>query len=428
MEAAEAEAHTHVIGGSDASVVEQLLGLGGEHLRRCYQCGTCSVVCPRTPLDTAFPRKEMVWSQWGLQDKLLGDADAWLCYQCNECTTYCPVDARPAELMAAVRNFQISSYAVPNFMAKVSQGPKYLALAFSIPLLFVGILLFLAIGLGEGEFFPEGDVLFEHFIPHIYIDTLTLSLIAIMSTLAGIGAKRYWRAINEHGPQVANRKAFWPSLGSALVDVLTHRDFKDCKTNRRKVYAHMAIFYGFLMLVAATTGAFIYTVVFPALGIDWQDGELSLPLWDPVKLIGNLGGLLLFGGGIWAVGQHMRNTEQAGKSSYFDWFFIAMVYLTAGTGFATMGLRLANVPELAYSMYVIHFVFIYALFAYFPYSKFSHMLYRTLALTHAKMIGRRAGEYTDGVIGAPVADEASPGAVGNGQPAQDAEAEAPAPA
>ncbi|HTN26135.1 MAG TPA: quinone-interacting membrane-bound oxidoreductase complex subunit QmoC [Solirubrobacteraceae bacterium] len=394
---------------SDPLVVEQLLELGGDHLRNCYQCGTCSVVCPRTPLDAAFPRKEMAWAQWGLQDKLVADADAWLCYQCNECIVACPVDARPGDVMAAVRNFQISSYAVPQFMAKVSQGPRHLALAFALPIVFVGILLTLAIGLGDGQFTPDGDVLFEKMVPHVYLDAVTLTLLAFVFALAGVSGRRFWRAITAADDPGAQQRAFWPSLRSALVDVLTHRDFKDCKQNRRRAYAHMAIFYGFLMLVAATTGAFVYTVVFKALGIHWQDNELSLPLWDPVKIIGNLGFVLLLGGGIWATAHHRRNREEAGGAGYFDWFFVAMIYLTALTGFGLMLLRLINVPEIAYPFYAVHLVFVYALFAYFPYSKFSHVLYRTLANTHAKQIGRRAGAYTGEAVEAPVA--------GNGMPA-----------
>jgi quinone-modifying oxidoreductase subunit QmoC len=59
-----------------------------------------------------------------------------------------------------------------------------------------------------------------------------------------------------------------------------------------------------------------------------------------------------------------------------------------------MVLRLAEVPEVAYPFYVVHLLFVYSLFVYFPYSKFAHVIYRILANTHAKMLGRRAGAYT----------------------------------
>ena len=95
----------------DVSVLEpdldfkrEILGLGAHDLTACYQCGTCSVVCPISTADNPFPRREMVWVQWGLRDRLMADSAVWLCHQCGTCTTYCPRDAKPADVMAALRD------------------------------------------------------------------------------------------------------------------------------------------------------------------------------------------------------------------------------------------------------------------------------------------------------------------------------------
>src|SRR3989442_3395101 len=127
---------------SDLGVVDRMVGFGAETLRRCYQCGTCSVVCPRTPLEEAFPRKEMVWAQWGLEDRLLADADAWLCYQCNDCITHCPVDARPGDVMAATRDLQMAEYAVPKVMSRIAGERRLLPVAVAIPAALVAVLVF----------------------------------------------------------------------------------------------------------------------------------------------------------------------------------------------------------------------------------------------------------------------------------------------
>jgi quinone-modifying oxidoreductase subunit QmoC len=347
-------------------------------------------VCPRTPALEAFPRKEMVWAQWGLKDKLLADADAWLCYQCNDCITHCPVDAKPGDVMAATRTLQINEYSFPKFMARVSNEPRYLPLAFAIPVAVVALLVGAAILIprGAGNFFPKGEILFEKFISHTYIDVITLSLLALVLGLSSVGLRRFWVAINAAAPEPATRKKFVPSALAAAKEILTHKGFDDCTTSHSRLYAHLGIFYGFLMLVAATTGAFIYTVILPALGIDWHGGELSLPLWDPVKLIGNIGGFVLLFAASQAVYMRLKHPEKAGSSVYFDWFFVGIVYATGITGFAIQALRFADLRVAAYSGYLVHLVFIYALFAYFPYSKFAHLMYRTVATTHAKLTGR----------------------------------------
>jgi quinone-modifying oxidoreductase, subunit QmoC len=374
---------------SDLGVVDRMLGFGAESLRRCYQCGTCSVVCPRTPLEEAFPRKEMVWAQWGLEDKLLADVDAWLCYQCNDCITYCPVDARPGDVMAATRDLQMAEYAVPRFMGRIPSDRRYLPIAVAIPGVLVGLLVVAATLLSKGEFtLPKGKVLFEHYIGHGWVDVFTLSLLVVVAVLSFSGLRRFWAALGRSVPAGTERLPLSRAVRGAVGDAFSHQGFDDCTTSHVRLWAHLAIFYGFLGLVAATTGAALYTEIFPLLGIHWHGNQLSLPLWDPVKIVGNVGGVAL----LVALGQTlwMRFTRRktAGKSTYSDWFFSGLLGLTALTGFATEILRFADARTGAYVAYTVHLVFIFGLFAYFPFSKFSHAMYRTAALAFARQIGR----------------------------------------
>src|SRR5512133_3353636 len=66
----------------DRELVRSLVSSGGEALRQCMQCATCSSVCALSSDDKPFPRKEMLWAQWGLRDRLVADADLWLCHEC----------------------------------------------------------------------------------------------------------------------------------------------------------------------------------------------------------------------------------------------------------------------------------------------------------------------------------------------------------
>ena len=85
----------------DRQFLHRILDEGGEELKHCFQCATCSVVCELSNGCAPFPRKEMIWAQWGLKDRLVADPDVWVCHQCNDCSTRCPRGARPGDRAAA---------------------------------------------------------------------------------------------------------------------------------------------------------------------------------------------------------------------------------------------------------------------------------------------------------------------------------------
>ena len=259
---------------ADLAAVDRMLGYGAETLRRCYQCGTCSVVCPRTPLEDAFPRKEMVWAQWGLEDKLLTDADAWLCFQCNDCITHCPVDARPGDVMAATRDLQMEEYAVPRFMTRIPRDPKALPLAIAIPAVLVGLMVLGSQTFAGGDgVFPEGEVLFGHFLGEGWVDTFVMTVVIVIGALSFLSLRKFWAGLQSTVPgRYARDFPLLNALRSTAVDVFSHKDFGDCNTAHPRMWAHLGLFYGFLGLTAATSGAFIYTQVFPRIGIDHHGG------------------------------------------------------------------------------------------------------------------------------------------------------------
>jgi heterodisulfide reductase subunit C len=76
---------------------------GGLNLSACYQCGTCSSDCP---VGTEFffrIRQIMRRSTLGLKDNVLPEKDIWCCTTCYTCYDRCPQDAKPTDVLLALR-------------------------------------------------------------------------------------------------------------------------------------------------------------------------------------------------------------------------------------------------------------------------------------------------------------------------------------
>lgn len=82
---------------------------GADQLMNCFLCGTCSAGCPVSQIDSDFSTRNI------MRQVLLGDAEGllkkgtiWKCIQCQACVARCPQDARPADVIAAVREYAVS--------------------------------------------------------------------------------------------------------------------------------------------------------------------------------------------------------------------------------------------------------------------------------------------------------------------------------
>ena len=377
----------------DLEFKHRILGLDAHDLTACYQCGTCSVICPISTDDDPFPRKEMVWTQWGLKDRVMHTQATWQCHQCQLCSTYCPREAKPANVMAALREYSVGFHAFPKFLGQWINEPRYLPALFAIPVLILLIVLAMA---GTLTGLPEGEIVFRAFVPFIYVEVVYVVAVGFALVAGVVGAFRYWRGTvraigNADGVETPTAKAIW----AVVRDIFTHREFTKCADERvgdRPTYkthmphSHLAVFFGFAGLFITTTGLFI--------GIYWFDFFPPMSQTHPLKLLGNVSGAALVIAALIFIYRRIVDADKAGKTTYNDWLFVIVLLLVGLTGFLSQITRIAEMPGLAYPTYFIHLALVFFLLVYSPYSKFAHAYYRPAAMLIARY--REARSRTSG--------------------------------
>lgn len=365
----------------DLGFVKEVISNGGESLKKCYQCATCSVVCNVTPDNKPFPRKEMMYAQWGLKDRLISNPDIWLCHQCSDCTAYCPRDAKPGEVLGAIRKMTIKEFSSPSFLANMVGDAKYLALLFALP-----VLIFLGVTSYHGTLTspPRGDqgqIVYSKFVPIHFgefgIDLVFTAAFIFAALSFAFGVKKYWAAMSK-GTKLRGDIA--GSIKSVISDILSHGRFKKCNVTAARSTSHLLVFYAFIGLAITTSWAVFYLYV--------MDRPSPYPLYDPLKLVGNISALALLAGTMLVITNRLNNKKKAGAGSYYDWLFIFVVFSIMATGILSELFRLADIGVLAYPTYFIHLVFVFFLFAYAPFSKMAHMVYRATAMVFSKEAGR----------------------------------------
>ena len=335
----------------------------------------------------------MLLAGWGQTETLIKEPNLWLCYQCNDCTTYCPRGARPGDVLAAVRVFAYKHFSFPSFMGKAVASPSALPLLLLVPtILLLGCMFLFAPQTADGSFqFLESNVVdFNLFLPHSSIDALFVFGGVMIFLFAGIGMGRFWKGLRQPGQDYT--LGFVSALILTIKEIISHSKFRECEASHSRAIGHQLLIYGFV-------GAFVTTLMVFALHfipeylhlwfrIESLHPFIEMPVEfpNPVKILGGLSGMAIIIGCGLLIARYWGTEDES--SSYSDNIFLYMMFFTSLTGMLSWFIRVADMAMAAYVMYFLHLVCVFYILWYMPYSKFAHMVFRTLALVHARMIGR----------------------------------------
>lgn len=82
---------------------------GGESIRQCIQCGTCTASCPSADRWEYTPAEIIAMVRANMREEVLSSSSIWHCLSCYYCTVRCPRDVKPTDLFHALESMAIRS-------------------------------------------------------------------------------------------------------------------------------------------------------------------------------------------------------------------------------------------------------------------------------------------------------------------------------
>jgi citrate/tricarballylate utilization protein len=337
---------------------------GQRLLRLCNACRYCEGFC------AVFPAME--------RRSVFSAADvnylANLCHNCGECYYACPYTP-PHEyalnLPKALAEIRVESYARSAFPRSFSLAHRNSARVVSA-LIVIAVAVMVLVVAVFGRFASSGAD-FYAVIPHAVMAVM-LGMIFILAAIAMLLAFfRFWRdgigVPIERGPLLA-------SLSDTLRLTNLGGHGAGCPYPREKLsqarrWFHHATFYGFLLCFASTCVAAFYHFV-----LGWR---APYPYFSAPVVLGTLGGLGLLAGpaGLFWLRRKRDPALDDLNPRDFGESFIVLLLLASFTGLLLLALR--ETAAMSWLL-MVHLGVVLALFAWLPYGKFMHGMYRFAAL------------------------------------------------
>jgi Fe-S oxidoreductase len=340
--------------------------LGARDMEICMQCGNCASACPLSTGENTFPRKIYRYLQLGLRDKLLEAPEPWLCYYCGDCNKDCPRGAEPAETMMATRRWLMTQYDWTGIARRFYTSPKTEVGAFLGVGLFV-ILLFLIF---HGPVVTE-RVELNTFAPVHWIHLGDQIMMGFVFVMLLSNAAHMFRGIMQ-GTKIP-LYLYLTQAPVFLINYFTQKRWRKCGTGPGSAWwRHVFLFSGWVameILVMAALTAFQTDIVHP--------------FWHWTRLLGYYATIALMVGSTTMLYSRWFKKEQNlhRYSDFTDLFFLALIVAIATTGILVHLFRLAGLPIMTYTMYVIHLaITVGMLTLMLPFGKLSHLMYRPLAI------------------------------------------------
>ena len=360
----------------DPNLLLELKEYGAVNTEACFNCGTCTAMCPLISDAHPFPRNMIRLVQLGLKDRLLQSTDPWLCYYCGDCTTTCPRGAEPAETMMATRRWLTAQYDQTGRAAKLyTKETAVLSTIIRMSLLTLVLLVIYHAITGFDNIITD-RVALNAFAPVMWVWAFVLLHFAylgyhVFSSSMFMAGQVMQSTVEKYGKVPLS--VYVQEFKTFITHYFTQKRWRDCDDAQTEIRwrKHLFLVSGYVIMLALI-------VVF----LWWFQTDKIYPIYHPQRWLGYYATIALAYASIEMLIGRRRKAEQLHRFSHpSDWLFPTFLLTGAITGILVHIFRYAGWPWPTYIIYVIHVMAMVAMLdTEVGVGKWTHMIYRPLAL------------------------------------------------
>jgi len=357
----------------DPTLLAEVRKYGKFDVAGCFNCGSCTLSCELATDFASFPRRSTRQVLMGLRQVLNEGLDPWICHDCGDCSTVCPRQTEPREAMMTLRRYLASVYDWTGIASKINRSKRwhigFLSFAAALFLLLVVLYHVYVVNMSLSDFTSTSMGL-EHMFPMMTYFTLGVILFPFFILMTN--AFRMYRLTVHQKETIRSPLSQWlVEIKTFMLHFFTYKKMAECPTEKGRWAKH-------LLLGLGCMGMLILLVF----SLRWFQTDQIYPVYHPQRWIGYLAAAFLIFGTVDILIGRIKKEKEIHKSSDFrDWNFPILLLATAVSGIAVHIFRVLGLELTTHYTYAIHMtIAVPMLVIEMPFGKWTHMIYRPLAL------------------------------------------------
>ncbi len=357
----------------DPTLLGEVRKYGKFDVAGCFNCGSCTLSCDLAGDHASFPRRSTRQVLMGLKQMLHEGLDPWICHDCGDCSKVCPRQTEPRESMMTLRRYLASVYDWTGIASLINRSKAWHIGSLS----FVGVLVLLLIVLYHvyGAKMPLSNFTstpmgLEHMFPLMTYVTLVVVLFPFFILMTN-AFRMYLITVHQKETIRSPLSQWFVEIKTFFLHFFTYKKMAECPTEKGRWPKHLLLAVGCMGMLALMVFA-----------LRWFQTDKIYPIYHPQRWIGYLATAFLIFGTVDILISRIKKEKEIHKSSDFrDWNFPILLLAATVSGMMVHILRYSGLELATHYTYAIHMMIsIPMLVIEMPFGKWTHMIYRPLAL------------------------------------------------